>query len=105
MNSPARADAGRRTPQKMRAVRASVASYNPRISPAPNPALVCRQTLLFDGRMADTVYEAIVIGGGPGGSSAATFLAQKGKRALVLEKERFPRFHIGESLLPYNRRL
>jgi FADH2-dependent halogenase len=55
--------------------------------------------------MADTVYEAIVIGGGPGGSSAATFLAQKGKRALVLEKERFPRFHIGESLLPYNRRL
>lgn len=50
-------------------------------------------------------YDAIVIGGGPGGSSAATFLAKAGKRPLVLEKEHFPRFHIGESLLPYNHQL
>ena len=53
--------------------------------------------------MVETVYDAIVIGGGPGGSSAATFLRQAGRTVLVLEKEVFPRFHIGESLLPYNR--
>lgn len=48
-------------------------------------------------------YDAIVIGGGPGGSSTASFLAKSGARVLLLEKEVFPRFHIGESLLPYNR--
>jgi len=48
-------------------------------------------------------FDVIVIGGGPGGCSAATYLRQANRRVLVLEKEIFPRFHIGESLLPYNR--
>jgi flavin-dependent dehydrogenase len=52
--------------------------------------------------MATTTYDAIIIGGGPGGSASSTYLARAGKRVLLLEKEHFPRFHIGESLLPYN---
>lgn len=44
-------------------------------------------------------YDVIVIGGGPAGSTTAGFLAQTGARVLLLEKEVFPRYHIGESLL------
>lgn len=50
-------------------------------------------------------WDVIIIGGGPAGSTAATTLAQAGRRVLVLEKEKFPRFHVGESLLPYNRKI
>ena len=46
-------------------------------------------------------YDAIVIGGGPAGSTAACVLAMKGHKVVVLEKEKFPRYHIGESLLPF----
>lgn len=44
----------------------------------------------------------VVIGGGPGGSTAATLLARDGFRVTLLEKAAHPRFHIGESLLPAN---
>ena len=46
-------------------------------------------------------YDAIVIGGGPAGSSAAAVLAEHGRDVLVLEREKFPRYHVGESLIPY----
>jgi flavin-dependent dehydrogenase len=45
-------------------------------------------------------FDAIVIGGGPGGASAATFLAKGGRRVALFEREVFPRFHVGESLMP-----
>ncbi len=45
-------------------------------------------------------YDVIVMGGGPAGSCVSTLLAQQGRRVLVVEKERFPRHHIGESLIP-----
>lgn len=46
-------------------------------------------------------YDAIVVGGGPAGSTAGAVLAEKGWRTLILEKQKFPRYHVGESLLPY----
>jgi flavin-dependent dehydrogenase len=51
--------------------------------------------------MADEQVDAIVIGGGPAGSTAASVLAMHGRKVILLEKEKFPRYHIGESLLPY----
>jgi flavin-dependent dehydrogenase len=46
--------------------------------------------------------DILVIGGGPGGSTAATLLARRGWKVVLLEKAHHPRFHIGESLLPMN---
>src|ERR1044071_9878625 len=48
------------------------------------------------------MHDVIVIGAGPAGSTTATLLAKKGFDVLLLERERFPRFQIGESLLPFN---
>ncbi len=46
--------------------------------------------------------DVLVVGGGPGGSTVATLLARRGWRVTMLERDRHPRFHIGESLLPAN---
>jgi len=54
---------------------------------------------------ANLIWDVIIIGGGPAGSTAATTLSQAGRKVLLLEKAKFPRFHIGESLLPYNRKI
>src|SRR5436189_5717666 len=44
--------------------------------------------------------EVVVIGGGPAGATTSTLIAQKGYRVELFEREHFPRFHIGESLIP-----
>src|SRR5271155_2744375 len=46
------------------------------------------------------IWDVIIIGGGPTGAIAALDLARRGRRVVVLEKAQFPRFHVGESLLP-----
>src|SRR5437773_9831758 len=46
-------------------------------------------------------FDAIIIGAGPAGSSAGAVLAEYGHRVLIVEREKFPRYHIGESLLPF----
>ncbi len=45
-------------------------------------------------------YDVVVIGGGPAGATAATLVAQEGHRVALFERDKFPRFHIGESLIP-----
>ncbi len=44
--------------------------------------------------------DVVVIGGGPGGSTVSTLIAQQGHKVRLFEREKFPRVHIGESLIP-----
>ena len=46
-------------------------------------------------------YDVLIIGAGPSGAASAALLAEYGHRVLVLERERFPRYHVGESLIPF----
>ena len=46
-------------------------------------------------------YDVVIVGGGPAGATSAALLAQRGHKVLVLEKDKFPRYQIGESLLPH----
>ena len=45
-------------------------------------------------------FDIVIVGGGPAGSTAGTLLAKHGWNVAIFEKEKFPRFKIGESLLP-----
>src|SRR4029077_19118533 len=47
-------------------------------------------------------FDVVIVGGGPGGSTAGAYLAMAGRKVLILEREKFPRFHIGESMLPFS---
>jgi len=55
---------------------------------------------MTSGTHNDTSPDVIVIGGGPAGSTVSTLIAARGYRVELFERERFPRFHIGESLIP-----
>lgn len=48
-----------------------------------------------------TDFDVLVVGAGPAGSSAATVLAKHGRRVALLEKDSFPRYHVGESMIPH----
>src|ERR1700735_2127670 len=50
----------------------------------------------------DESCDVLIIGGGPGGSTAAALIADQGKDVVLFKKDAHPRFHIGESLLPRN---
>ena len=52
--------------------------------------------------LPETCVDVLVVGGGPAGSTIAALLAERGENVVLLEKDRHPRFHIGESLLPFN---
>ena len=50
--------------------------------------------------IANRSYDCIVIGAGPGGSTAAAIVAEQGLSTLLIERDKMPRFHVGESLMP-----
>ena len=52
--------------------------------------------------MPDAIFDIDIIGGGTAGSTAAALLARAGRRVVLFERKKFPRFHIGESLLPFS---
>src|SRR6266545_1267739 len=83
-------------PQQARPWRKSSRSCLPR-QPPPWPRRKPNEPAPEDGRMSLTQsFDALMIGGGPAGAAAAA-----GHRVLVLEREKFPRYHVGESLLPF----
>ena len=57
---------------------------------------------MFENTRNEFDFDVAVIGGGPAGSTAATLLAQYGHKVLLLERDKHPRFHIGESMLPFS---
>ncbi|MHC5162327.1 MAG: NAD(P)/FAD-dependent oxidoreductase, partial [Planctomycetota bacterium] len=50
----------------------------------------------------EKTFDCVVIGAGPGGLTTATILADEGYKVAVVDKEKFPRYKVGESMIPYN---
>ncbi len=46
-------------------------------------------------------YDVIIVGAGPAGSAAAAILSKAGRKVVILEKAKFPRYRVGESLIPH----
>ena len=67
------------------------------MSKSENPQAALQST-----QQATRACDVLVIGGGPAGASVGALLAERGYDVTLLEKNRHPRFHIGESLLPAN---
>src|SRR6187401_2074893 len=69
-----------------------------------HPARLCfwRRFGNVSSTMGEDRYDVAIIGGGPAGSTAGALLGRAGRRVIILERDRFPRFHIGESLLPFS---
>src|SRR3989442_6890160 len=55
---------------------------------------------MIDSAAPESAVDVVVIGGGPAGSTTSTLIAQYGYSVKLFEREKFPRFHIGESLIP-----
>jgi len=70
-----------------------------RVAPAPLSVRPASPPVRIGGEAVEQ-FDVVVVGGGPGGASVSTVLAQNGLKVCVLEREHFPRPHVGESLLP-----
>src|SRR6185295_8308376 len=78
--------------------------YSHRPPPRNNSAAedeILKHIMTTKAKSTDTNWDVIIIGSGPAGSSSSAILSEFGHKVLVLEREKFPRYHIGESLIPF----